>query len=75
MRLQNPFRLLPALQFGVLFGAILFASKAASAVFGSAALYWTSALGGSLDADAVALSVTDLLAAATSAPRRALPAC
>ena len=61
VRLQNPFRLLPALQFGVLFGAILFASKAASAVFGNAALYWTSALGGSLDADAVSLSVTDLL--------------
>lgn len=61
VRLQNPFRLLPALQFGVLFGAILFASKAASAVFGNAALYWTSALGGSLDADAVALTVTDLL--------------
>lgn len=61
VRLQNPFRLLPALQFGVLFGAILFASKAASAVFGNAALYWTSALGGSLDADAVALSVADLL--------------
>ncbi len=34
VRLRNPFRLLPALQFGVLFGAILFASKAASAVFG-----------------------------------------
>ena len=61
VRLRNPFRLLPALQFGVLFGAILFASKAASAVFGKAALYWTSALGGSLDVDAVALSVTDLL--------------
>jgi uncharacterized membrane protein (DUF4010 family) len=60
--LRNPFRLMPALKFGALFGVILFASKAASAAFGSGALYWTSALGGSLDADAVALSLADLLA-------------
>jgi uncharacterized membrane protein (DUF4010 family) len=59
---HNPFRLLPAIQFGLLFGAILFASKAASAAFGSGALYWTSTLGGSLDADAVSLSLSDLLA-------------
>jgi uncharacterized membrane protein (DUF4010 family) len=62
VNLRNPFRLWPALQFGALFGAILFASKTAAAVFGSGAFYWTSALGGSLDADAVALSLSDLLA-------------
>ena len=59
--LGNPFRLLPALTFGVMFGAILFAGKAASAAFGSDAVYWTSTLGGSLDADAVALTLADLL--------------
>jgi len=40
----------------VLFGAILFAAGGLAA-FGNAALYWTSALGGSLDVDAVSLSV------------------
>ena len=65
--LRNPFRLMPALKFGALFGAMLFAGKAASSAFGSGALYWTSALGGSLDVDAVALSLTDLLAAGTIA--------
>jgi len=59
---RNPFRLMPALQFGVLFGVILLASRAAAAMFGSGALYWTSALGGSLDVDAVSLSLSDLLA-------------
>ncbi len=59
---HNPFRLMPALKFGALFGAISFASQAASSAFGSGALYWTSALGGSLDVDAVTLSLADLLA-------------
>lgn len=62
---SNPFRLLPSLKFGALFGAILFASKAASAEFGSAAVYWTSTLGGSLDVDAVAMSLTDLVRGGT----------
>jgi uncharacterized membrane protein (DUF4010 family) len=62
LALRNPFRLLPALKLGLLFGLILFASKAASAAFGTDALYWASGLGGSLDADAVALSLSDLLA-------------
>jgi uncharacterized membrane protein (DUF4010 family) len=62
---NNPFRLRPALTFGVLFGAILFAGKAAASAFGSGAVYWTSTLGGSLDVDAVAMSLTDLLGRGT----------
>jgi len=62
---NNPFRLRPALTFGVLFGVILFAGKAAASAFGSGAVYWTSTLGGSLDVDAVAMSLTDLLARGT----------
>jgi uncharacterized membrane protein (DUF4010 family) len=50
------------MKFGVLFGAILFASKAGAAWLGGQAIYWTSGLAGSLDADAVALSLADLLA-------------
>ncbi len=61
LAVRNPFRLWPAIQFGVLFGAILFATKAANAAFGGGAVYWTSALGGALDVDAVALSMSDLL--------------
>ena len=62
---NNPFRLRPALTFGVLFGVILFAGKAAASAFGSGAVYWTSTLGGSLDVDAVAMSLTDLLGRGT----------
>ena len=61
MGLSNPFHLLPALKFGALFGVILFASKAGLAWFGGQAVYWTSGLAGSLDADAVSLSIADLL--------------
>jgi len=67
LALGNPFRLLPALKFGALFGAILFASKAASSTFGRDAIYWTSTLGGSLDADAATLSLADLLGRGTIA--------
>ncbi len=63
--IRNPVRLGPALKFGALFGAILFAGKATASVFGSGAMYWTSALGGSLDTDAVSLSLADLLGQGT----------
>jgi uncharacterized membrane protein (DUF4010 family) len=69
---RNPFRLWPALQFGALFGAILLASRAAAAAFGSGGVYWTSAFGGALDVDAVSLSLADLLTRGTVAePSRA----
>lgn len=59
--LRNPFRLGPALRLGAVFGAILFASTAAGVEFGSQGIYWTSVVGGSVDVDAVALSLTELL--------------
>ena len=58
----NPFRLRPALKFGAAFTVILFASDAAAQLFGSGGLYWTSVIGGTLDADAVVVSVTDVVA-------------
>ena len=61
MPIRNPFRILPALQFGAIFAAILFFSKAATMELGGGAVYWTSALGGSLDVDSVSVSVADLL--------------
>jgi uncharacterized membrane protein (DUF4010 family) len=61
MGLRNPFRLMPALTFGALFSAIVFLSKAASAALGGVAVYWVSALGGSVDVDAVVLSSSSLV--------------
>lgn len=58
----NPFRLRPALQFGVLFLGIVFLSKVAAIRLGTGALYGTSALGGVVDPATVAASVSDLLA-------------
>ena len=65
MKLGNPFRLMPALKFGVAFTAIMFASKAAVAEFGQRALYWTSAVGGAIDVDSVSVSVADAVRAGT----------
>lgn len=56
----NPFRLLPALKFGAIFAAIMFVSKAATAEFGGQGLYWASAVGGAIDADAVSVSLASL---------------
>ncbi|MCP5112201.1 MAG: DUF4010 domain-containing protein, partial [bacterium] len=64
---QNPFRLLPAVKFGAVFAAVVFAGKAAAAEFGGKGLYWASALGGTVDADAVAVSIADLQSAGTVA--------
>ena len=61
LRIGNPFRVLPALKFGAVFAIILFATKAAAIEVGGNAVYWASALGGSLDVDSVAVSVADLL--------------
>lgn len=58
--LGNPFRLWPALKFGALFAAIVFISKAAAANFGGQAVILTSVVGGSVDVDAVTVSVAEL---------------
>jgi len=65
MGLRNPFHLSPALKFGAFFSAILLLSKAAANAFGGGAIYAVSALGGSVDADAVVLSAADLLRSGT----------
>jgi uncharacterized membrane protein (DUF4010 family) len=61
MSLGNPFRLAPALKFGFLFTAIMFASRAAAAELGSQGLLLTSFLGGSVDVDAVAVTLAGLV--------------
>jgi uncharacterized membrane protein (DUF4010 family) len=59
----NPFRLLPALKFGALFATILFLSKAGAATFGGQAVILTGVVGGSVDVDAVSVSVAELFGA------------
>ena len=59
----NPFRLIPALQFGALFTAIVFISKAASAQLGTAWFQATSLLGGLVDVSTVIAPAADLIRA------------
>ena len=54
---RNPFRVIPALKFGALFAAILLLTK----WLGAGGIYWASALGGFIDTDSIAVSLTDLL--------------
>ena len=58
--LQNPFRLIPAITFGLLYAVILVATSAAQSYFGSAGIYATSLLSGLADVDAITLSMARL---------------
>ncbi len=73
LKLGNPFALLPALKFGAIFAAVLFLSCAASAAFGESAVYWTGLLGGSIDVDAVVVTLSDLLAGSRTTLAVAFP--
>ena len=58
---SNPFRLTPALKFGLLFAAIRFASRFGVEVFGANGVYLTSVVAGSVDADSVVFSLSGML--------------
>ena len=60
MEVNNPFELWPAIQFGLLFGLILFISKAAQVYAGTAGVYVSSAVAGLTDVDAITLSLSNL---------------
>jgi uncharacterized membrane protein (DUF4010 family) len=62
MKAGNPFRIKPALRFGVLFTIVVFLAKAATAQLGSGAFYGTSLLGGLVDVATVIAPASDLLA-------------
>lgn len=68
----NPLRLIAALKFGLLFAGVRFLARAADAVYGSAGLLATGAVGGSVDVDAVAFSVAGMLQEARVPPGAAL---
>ena len=57
---ENPFELGQAIRFGVLFGAVSFAAKAAQVYLGDSGLYLAGAIAGLTDVDAIALSMARL---------------
>jgi uncharacterized membrane protein (DUF4010 family) len=67
----NPFELGQAIRFGLLFGVITFAAKAAQVYLGSAGLYLAGAIAGLTDVDAISLSMAQL---SLSDPSSSVPA-
>jgi uncharacterized membrane protein (DUF4010 family) len=67
----NPFELGEAVRFGLLFGAITFAAKAAQVYLGDAGLFLAAGLAGLTDVDAITLSMAQL---AQADPAKAGPA-
>jgi uncharacterized membrane protein (DUF4010 family) len=59
VNLANPFDLRPALQFGLLFAAVLLILRAARETLGDPGVLFASALGGVTQLDAITLSLAD----------------
>lgn len=57
---NNPFNLLPAIKFGLIFTVVMFVANAARVYLGSSALMACSFLGGAAEMDAVAFSLLDM---------------
>jgi uncharacterized membrane protein (DUF4010 family) len=68
---ENPFELGQAVRFGVLFGVITFAARAAQVYLGDAGLYVAGVVAGLTDVDAITLSMAQL---ARSDPASGAPA-
>jgi Predicted membrane protein len=62
---NNPFKLLPAVKFGLVFTVVMFLANAARVYLGSGALIACSFLGGAAEMDAVAFSLIDMCRKAT----------
>ena len=56
----NPFELWSAIQFGLLFGLIIFITKAAQVFFGTTGIYLSSIITGMSDVDPITLSLSKL---------------
>jgi uncharacterized membrane protein (DUF4010 family) len=59
--IRNTFRLMPAVQFGLLFALVRLIARGGAEQFGQAGLYISSALGGSVDVDAIAFTLSGML--------------
>jgi len=57
---ENPFELGAAIRFGLVFGLITFAARAAQVYLGDAGLYLAGAIAGLTDVDAISLSMAQL---------------
>lgn len=57
---SNPFSLLPAIQFGLLYGAVLVVSKLATEQLGDIGVYASAIASGIADVDAITLSMAEL---------------
>jgi uncharacterized membrane protein (DUF4010 family) len=62
----NPFRLGPAIQFGLIFGLVLLLTKAAQVALGDTGVYLASFLAGLAGVDPIALSMAQLAGQAIS---------
>ncbi len=60
VEVEDPFRLSPALKFGIFFAFILVVSKVASLYLGDVGVYATSLISGLADVDAITLSMATL---------------
>jgi len=65
--LENPFQLRQAVQFGLLYAAVLFVAKAAQLYVGTSGVYVSAMLAGLADVDAITLSMAELHRSGTSA--------
>jgi len=57
---KNPFELRSAIQFGLLFGLVLFVAKAAQQYLGAPGVYLSSVIAGGADVDAIVFSLSNL---------------
>ena len=64
--LKNPFELLSAIKFGLVFALIIFVSKAAQIYLGSGGVFLAAGLAGLTDVDAITLSMANLSKSAIS---------
>ncbi len=60
LEVKNPFELRPAITFGLLYGAILLAARAAQIAFGDMGVFVSSAAAGLADVDAITLSMAEM---------------
>lgn len=58
--LSNPFELMSAIKFGLIFAVILFVSKAAQYYLGNSGVFLAAAAAGTTDVDAITLSMANL---------------
>jgi uncharacterized membrane protein (DUF4010 family) len=56
----NPFRLISAVKFALVFAAVLLASKIVNRYSPGVGMYWLSAIAGSTDVDAIVLSIAEM---------------